>query len=64
MDMCFTGNLTTNKDLKERLKKKKKANKRSERKVNDVTDVLESFTLNMDGGEGEVENYDFKVDFD
>lgn len=46
--------------MKEQLKKKKKANKRSERKVNDVTDVLENFTLQM----GNDEDYDFKVDFD
>lgn len=56
----FSGNQTTNKTLKEQLKKKKKVNKRSERKVNDVADVLENFTLDM-GGE---EDYDFKVDFD
>lgn len=47
--------------MKEQLKKKKKANKRSERKVNDVADVLENFTLDMGDDD---ESYDFKVDFD
>lgn len=47
--------------MKEQQKKKKKANKRTERKVSDVADVLDNFTLDMDT-DGH-ENYDFKVDF-
>lgn len=48
--------------MKEQLKKKKKAHNRSERKVNDVADVLENFSLDM-GDEGEDEKYNFQVDF-
>lgn len=58
----FAGNQTTNKKMKEQLKKKKKAHNRSERKVNDVADVLENFSLDM-GDEGEDEKYNFQVDF-
>lgn len=56
------GNQTTNKDLKGQRKKQKKATKRTEKKVNDVADVLENFTLDMTDG-GEDKAYDFKVDF-
>lgn len=58
----LAGNQTTNKNRKEQLKKKKKAIKRNERKVNDVADVLENFTLDM--GHDAEEDYDFNVDFD
>lgn len=45
--------------MKADLKKIKKSNRRSERKVNDVADELENFSLDLgDGGK-----YDFDVDF-
>lgn len=47
--------------MKNQRKKQKKATKRTERKVNDVADVLENFTLDMDDGGNKP--YDFKVDF-
>lgn len=45
--------------MKELRKKQKKANKKSSRKVDEVADVLENFSMNM-GGDGD---YDFKTDF-
>lgn len=56
----FLGNQTVNRNRKSDWKKQKKANKRSERRVNDVADVLENFSLDMSG---KGEDYDFKVDF-
>ena len=44
------------------MKKQKKASKRSERKVNDVADVLENFSLDA-MNTGEDKPYDFGVDF-
>lgn len=68
VDYCFsftksfsirTGNQTTNKDLKRLRKQQKKTLKRSDKKVSDVADVLENFTLDMG-----TDDYDFKVDYD
>lgn len=53
----FVGNQTTNKSMKDKLKKLKKANKRSERKVDAVADELENFSIDLGG------KYDFDVDF-
>lgn len=46
-----------NRNRKNEWKKQKKVSKRNERRVNDVADVLENFSL--DKGD----SYDFKVDF-
>lgn len=45
--------------MKELRKKEKKANKKSTRKIDEVADVLENFSMDMGGGE----DYDFKTDF-
>jgi len=57
--LLIAGNQTTNKDLKRLRKQQKKTLKRSDKKVSDVADVLENFTLDMG-----TDDYDFKVDFD
>lgn len=59
MAISFSGNQTTNKNLKELRKKQKKTSKKNEKKVDAVSDVLENFTLDMGG-----DDYDFKTDFD
>lgn len=59
MIVSIAGNQTTNKNIKELRKKQKKANKKSSRKIDEVADVLENFSMNMGG----VEDYDFKTDF-
>lgn len=53
------GNQTKNKDLKRLRKQQKKTLKRTDKKVSDVADVLENFSLDMG-----TDDYDFKVDFD
>lgn len=55
------GNQKTNQNRKSEWKKQKKVNKRNERKVNDVADVLENFSLDV-GSKND--SYDFKVDFE
>lgn len=59
--LIFTGNQTSNKNIKESRKKMKKANKRSEKKVNAVADVLENFSLDMCGGG---QDYEFDNHFE
>ncbi|CAD6994794.1 unnamed protein product [Ceratitis capitata] len=57
--MNLEGNQTLNKNVKDQIKKRKKQNARSEKKISQITDVLDGFSLET----GTDDKYDFNEDY-
>lgn len=58
------GNMSLNKANKKQLKKMKKNNAKHERKVDDVADLLDNFSVNTKKKESADDDYDFDEDYD
>ncbi|XP_055678353.1 guanine nucleotide-binding protein-like 3 homolog [Lutzomyia longipalpis] len=62
-EAAIPGNQSLNKDMKNRLKKQKKRQAKSQKKVDNVADVLDSFTLDTKEEDDSDDDYSFDTDF-